>query len=143
MCSVQRWRSRKGNVVFFALSLFVERDADQWPDKNVDANVGKTCFQSSCVQIENTSTPPMWFLFTLAIACVATKEHENCCSRRIDPKDHWSREVFRVWSLGNTINQDKNVTQGMKPTVLLNLSFLYRWFYICVIQVTDWACFNQ
>ena len=26
------------------------------------------------------------------------------------------------------INQDKNVTQRMKPTALFNLSFLYRWF---------------
>ena len=106
--------------------------------------MGNSCFLSPCVQVKNTSTPLMWFLFTLAIAaCVETKQHENCCSRRINPRDHWSRAVFRVWSLSNIIKEDKNVTQGLKPTALLNLCFLYRWFYICVIQLTDLACFIQ
>lgn len=46
----------------------------------------------------------------------------------IDPEDHWSHEVFKVWSFGKIINHDKNIMQRMKPTALFNLTFLYHWF---------------
>lgn len=37
-------------------------------------------------------------------------------------------EVFKVWSFGKIINQDKNIMQRMKPTALFNLTFFYCWF---------------
>ena len=93
--------------------------------------MGNSCFQAPCVQIENTSTPPILFLFTLAtVACVATKRHEELVQwpDELIPKITGHVRFLRSSLLVIIINQDKNVTLRMKPTALCNLSVLYHWF---------------
>ena len=90
-----------------------------------------SCFQAPCVQIENTSTPPILFLFTLAtVACVATKRHEELVQwpDELIPKITGHVRLLRSSLLVIIINQDKNVTLRMKPTPLCNPSVLYHWF---------------
>ena len=47
-------------------------------------------------KFNNTPNAISFYPWLATVACMATKQHENCCSGRIDPKVHWSRAVFRV-----------------------------------------------